>query len=92
MEQDWPQIDMDYNLELVCKVNHQEWCSVKIPRHQLDQLDQSTAMAIFEQQEAFIKHCSSRRVLKTDFRLYPGIQAALTLAVEEKNKLVAPAT
>ena len=88
MEQRWPQTDADYSLDLSCVVNDQECCLFKIPRSQLDQLDEITAFELLKKNENFIKYHGSSRVLKTSFLLYPGLQASLQLVTEQKKKQV----
>lgn len=86
MEQRWPEVDMDYELEFVVKINGQESFAVKMPRHQLDQLKKEDAMNLAQNHETFIKYHSKKNILKTSFELYHGIQATLSLEAESKKK------
>jgi len=75
LEQRWPEVDMDYELEFVVKINGQESFAVKMPRHQLDQLKKEDAMNLAQNHETFIKYHSKKNILKTSFELYHGIQS-----------------
>ena len=86
LQQKWPQVDPDYKLDLICKVNGQENGVVKMPRHQLDLLDAPTAIQLGQQHDNFVKYYSNRKILQSSFDLYPGIQATLNLVVEQKKK------
>ena len=86
LEQRWPEVDMDYELEFVVKINGQESFAVKMPRHQLDQLKKEDAMNLAQNHETFIKYHSKKNILKTSFELYHGIQATLSLEAESKKK------
>ena len=89
MEQRWPQVDSDYSLDLNCIVNTQECAIFKIPRSQLDQLDETTAFELLQKNDNFIKYYGGSKILKTSFLLYPGLQASLELVTEQKKKKVA---
>ena len=83
MEQKWPQVDMDYSLDLKCVVNHQDCgASIKMPRHQLDRLDEATALQLLKQNETFIKHHGSSPILNVTFDHYPGLSATITLVTD----------
>ena len=87
MEQRWPQVDMDYQVEFVFKVNGQDSFTVKMPRYQLDKLNEEDAMNLARNHEMFVKYHSNKDILKTNFVLYHGIQAILSVEAEKKIKV-----
>ena len=87
LEQQWPEVDMDYELEFVVKINGQESFAMKMPRHQLDQLERDDAMNLVRNHETFLKYHSKKNILKTSYELYEGIQATLSLEAESKKPL-----
>ena len=88
LEQRWPQVDSNYPLELSCIVNTQECCAFKIPRSQLDQLDETAALEFLQKNDIFIKYHGGSKILKKSFLLYPGLKATLELVTEQKKKNV----
>ncbi|XP_057371482.1 leucine--tRNA ligase, mitochondrial-like [Daphnia carinata] len=86
LEQSWPQVDYDYNLDLVCVVNNQQGCTIKLPRSQLDTLDEAMALRLLQQDHLFIKYNSAQKILSTKFDHYPGMDATLTVITEPKKK------
>lgn len=88
LEQRWPEIDRDYQLDLICKVNGQDCCVIKLPMTEFtpELLDQQRALQLFRQNESFLKYHSTRKVVRTEFDLCPGIQAMITLITEQKPK------
>lgn len=78
---------MDYELEFVVKINGQESFAMKMPRHQLDQLERDDAMNLARNHETFLKYHSKKNILKTSYELYEGIQATLSLEAESKKPL-----
>ncbi|XP_046634883.1 probable leucine--tRNA ligase, mitochondrial isoform X2 [Daphnia pulicaria] len=86
LEQNWPQVDMDYNLELNCVVNNQPACTIKIPRCELDMFNVSMALELLKQDELYIKYNGTQQILKTKFDHYPGLDATLHVITEPRKK------
>lgn len=82
----WPQVDNEYNLDLVCVVNNQENCKIKIPRSQLDTFNETMALDLLKQDLSFQKYHSEKKILKTVFDHYPGMDATLSVITEQKKK------
>ena len=88
LEQRWPEIDDNYKIELIGKVNGQDNCSFFMYKNELNQLDVSKAMELVQQSDNYIKYCSHKKVVRTTFDLYPGIQAILNIITEQVPKPV----
>lgn len=86
LEQQWPQVDNDYHLDLICNVNNQENCNIKIRRSELDQFDEKKALELVQKEASFIKYHSMKKILNIAFDHYPGMDATLNLFVEQKKK------
>jgi hypothetical protein len=86
LEQNWPQVDMDYNLELNCVVNNQPACTIKIPRCELDMFNVSMALELLKQDELYIKYNGTQQILKSKFDHYPGLDATLHVITEPRKK------
>ena len=86
LEQNWPEIDMDYKLELTCVVNNQECCTFKLPRREFDLLDETTSLKHLKGNEIFNKYNGGLRILSTKFEHIPGIYATLSVTTEPKKK------
>ena len=86
MEQKWPEIDQDYNLELVCIVNNQENGVFKLPRHKLDNLDEKMAMELLKQDPTYIKYHSAKPIIRIRYDHYPGMDCCLSVFTEQKKK------
>jgi len=86
LEQSWPQVDMDYTLDLNCVINNQQGCTIKIPRCELDKFNVSMALELLKQDELYIKYHGTKQILKTKFDHYPGVDATLHVITEPKKK------
>lgn len=86
LDQQWPQVDNEYNLDLVCVVNNQENCKIKIPRLQLDTLSETMALELLKQNPSFQKYYGEKKILKTTFDHHPGMDATLDVFIEQKKK------
>ena len=91
LEQRWPQVDMDYHLDLRCLVNNQECCEpIKMPRSKLDELDESSALKLLQESENYLKYYASCAILKTTFEHHHGLSSVIRLLVDETNKTKFP--
>jgi hypothetical protein len=67
-------------------VNNQQACTIKIPRCELDKFNVSKAVEFLKQEESYIKYNGTKRILKSKFDHYPGVDAALYVTTEPKKK------
>ena len=86
LEQSWPQVDMDYNLDLNCFINNQQVCTIKVPRCELDECNVSIAVQLLKQNESYVKYHRTKQILKTKFDHYPGVDATLYITTEQKEQ------
>lgn len=86
LEQKWPEVDNDYNLDLQCVVNNQQACTLKIPRWKLDSLDETLALTLLQQNEIYIKYYGTQKISNIKFDHYPGMDAILNVIMEPKQK------
>ncbi|XP_065076662.1 leucine--tRNA ligase, mitochondrial [Ochlerotatus camptorhynchus] len=85
-EQRWPTADEDYALDLTFKVNGFECCILKVPTRDLNQLTHQQSLDLAFQQEAVLSYIGQRKVRGTDFVLYPGCDAILSITLEQLSK------
>ncbi|XP_076272957.1 leucyl-tRNA synthetase, mitochondrial isoform X2 [Rhynchophorus ferrugineus] len=83
LEQDWPEIDADYELDLVCQVNGHENCVVKYKRAALDSLTKDEAVEVALRQSAVQKPLKLRNVLGADFTLHPGCGSTINILTDQ---------
>lgn len=86
LEQRWPEVDMEYKLDLSCVVNNQECCSYKFPRREFDLLDEATSLKFLTENEIYVKYNSGLKILSTKFEHLPGVYATLSVITEPKKK------
>ncbi|KXJ76256.1 hypothetical protein RP20_CCG010031 [Aedes albopictus] len=85
-EQSWPVVDEDYPLDLTFKVNGFECCILKIPTKDLNQLTHQQSLDLAFGQHAVLSYIGQRKVRHTDFVLYPGCDAILSITLEQLSK------
>lgn len=85
-EQRWPVVDEDYPLDLTLKVNGFECCVLKLPTRDLNQLTHQQSLEMALQQESVLNYMGLRKVRSTDFVLYPGCDAILSITLEQLTK------
>ncbi|XP_037939250.1 probable leucine--tRNA ligase, mitochondrial [Teleopsis dalmanni] len=94
LSQRWPEIDMDYKLDLTIKVNGFENCVMKIPRCHLDKLTSNDAMDIAFNTDSVTSYLIDKKIRNTNYVFYPGIDATLNIYVEKvkqtKQKSINP--
>ncbi|KAJ9592009.1 hypothetical protein L9F63_001448, partial [Diploptera punctata] len=88
LEQCWPHVDMNYNLELVCMINGKEKKSLRIPKHQLENLTHDDALEMVLSQEDLQKYMLGRKIVKTSFKLQPSFEAVINITTEKINKIM----
>ncbi|XP_054278785.1 probable leucine--tRNA ligase, mitochondrial isoform X2 [Macrosteles quadrilineatus] len=80
--QAWPQIDSDYELNLVCMVNGAVKDTLKIRKDQLDHLTVVSASQLALNSCEVKKYTDMSPVLDAHLKLYPGVHAMLDLQVD----------
>lgn len=82
LEQKWPEIDMDYEVDLTIKVNGVEACIIRIPRRNINDVTHNDALDLAFNSESVTKYVIHKKIRKTYFVLYPDIKALLNIYVE----------
>uniref|UniRef100_A0A1Q3F4U7 leucine--tRNA ligase n=1 Tax=Culex tarsalis TaxID=7177 RepID=A0A1Q3F4U7_CULTA len=85
-EQSWPVVDEEYGLDLTVKVNGFECCVLKIPNRELNQLTHEQSRELALKQDDVLSYIGLRKVRSTDFVLYPGCDAILSITLEQLSK------
>uniref|UniRef100_A0A8D8CCV3 leucine--tRNA ligase n=1 Tax=Culex pipiens TaxID=7175 RepID=A0A8D8CCV3_CULPI len=85
-EQRWPVVDEEYGLDLTFKVNGFECCVLKIPTRELNQLTHERSRELAFKQDDVLGYIGLRKVRATDFVLYPGCDAILSITLEQLSK------
>ncbi|XP_069681431.1 probable leucine--tRNA ligase, mitochondrial [Periplaneta americana] len=86
LQQMWPQVDMHYCLELVCTINGVEQKSIRIPRHQLENLTHDDALELALSHSNVQRYTSGRKIVNTSFRLQPSYEAIINITTEKIDK------
>lgn len=86
LEQKWPEVHEDYNLDFTIYVNGEEAKVLKVPRRSLDGMAEEKAMELAFADEDVIKAMNSNSLKHTRFRSYPGCQADLYVSVKRPPK------
>ncbi|CAG9796636.1 unnamed protein product [Diatraea saccharalis] len=86
LEQQWPKVDEQYNLSLLCKVDGADRCDLKINAAELIKLDLENALNIVVKEESVAKRIKSG-IFKTKYELYPGCRAILHIFTNRKLKM-----
>nr|XP_023028907.1 probable leucine--tRNA ligase, mitochondrial [Leptinotarsa decemlineata] len=81
-DQKWPQIDLDYKLDLVCQVNGFENSVVKIPRRDLDKLSKDEAIRIALGQKEVQNTLTTRNVLDICYTMYDGCEGVVNILTD----------
>lgn len=83
LSQMWPEIDQNYQLDLVIKVNGFENCCIKIPRSHIDRVTHNDALDIAFNTDSVTSYLIDKKIRSTNFVLYPGIEAILNIYVDK---------
>lgn len=86
LEQKWPEVDMEYNLDFTIYVNGEETKVLKVARKLLDELGKEEALKEALVQEEVIKAMNSNALKYARFKSFPGCQADLYIAVTRPFK------
>lgn len=88
LEQDWPEVDMNYNLDLVCQVNGEENAIVKIPRKNIELLTMDEAVEIaLKQNEVKEVLSDDRTIVKMSYNVYKGYDRVINIVTTSSKKI-----
>lgn len=77
-EQSWPEVDQNYELDLICNVNGEE-IIVKVERQYLDGMDEETAVEYAFEEESISSRINRESTTVTSYNVDPGFRATITL-------------
>lgn len=83
LEQKWPETDYNYNLEILCQVNNNDKCEIKVQRNVLDQMTLKEALDMANNESFMQEIISNKKILDTSFELYKGIKGVLNITIEK---------
>lgn len=86
LEQKWPEVNMDYNLDFTIYVNGEETKVLKVPRRTLDGMSEEKALELALADDDVVKAINSNSLKHTRFKLYPGCQADFYVSVKRPPK------
>ncbi|XP_060803565.1 leucine--tRNA ligase, mitochondrial isoform X2 [Amyelois transitella] len=89
LEQKWPEVDDDYKLSLLCKVDGADRCDLKIEASHLKNLSQEDALHLAINEEPVAKRLKSG-ILRVQYELYPGCRAILSIFTNKNVKKTKP--
>ncbi|KPJ16720.1 putative leucyl-tRNA synthetase, mitochondrial [Papilio machaon] len=90
LEQQWPQVDNNFELSFLCKVDGADRCDLKIRADELSKINQERALQIMLEQEPVAKRIA-RGIVNTKYELFPNCRAILYgLILSEKSKIKQP--
>ncbi|XP_071089905.1 probable leucine--tRNA ligase, mitochondrial [Haliotis cracherodii] len=91
LDQVWPDVDQDYPLPLVIKINGQESSQVFVARQQLEALTLEAAHDLARTNPVYQEYCEGRELEDVQYRMEPGYEAVIDFSVpssgEKKEKL-----
>uniref|UniRef100_A0A2A4JI67 leucine--tRNA ligase n=1 Tax=Heliothis virescens TaxID=7102 RepID=A0A2A4JI67_HELVI len=87
LEQTWPQVDDQYELSFLCKVDGADRCELKIKASELLNLDHEKALQMMLNEESVQKRLKSD-IHKTKFELFPYCRAILHIYPKKQSKQI----
>ncbi|KAK9878828.1 hypothetical protein WA026_003663 [Henosepilachna vigintioctopunctata] len=86
LEQKWPETDLHYKLELLCKVNGTDKCKIKLQRSILDQLTLEPALELAKKENSLADTFSTRKILGTNLTIHKGTIGILNLIAKNQKE------
>nr|XP_031829558.1 probable leucine--tRNA ligase, mitochondrial [Nomia melanderi] len=81
MEQSWPEIDMDYNMNLISTVNDKPLKNFKIPKHKLDKMSVEDALNILTNDPDVIRRLKNKPIVQTKFLSKVGYDTRINIVL-----------
>ncbi|KRT79234.1 tRNA synthetase, partial [Oryctes borbonicus] len=89
LQQKWPDVDYNYNLELVCQVNGCDNAAIKYPRKDIEVLSKEDALRIALEQNEVQQLLKTRTILDVKYAIHYGYENVLNILTDQpppKNK------
>lgn len=83
MGQNWPEVDMNYELDLICQINGHENAAVKFPRKDIELLKKEEALRIALDQEKVQQVLRTRTILDVKYNVYSGYENVLNIVTTQ---------
>ncbi|KAM7296984.1 putative leucine--tRNA ligase, mitochondrial [Ixodes scapularis] len=84
MEQSWPEVDMDYNLDFLVKANDMDLLRIQLPRHRHDALTKETAYQMAIESESLRHRLQKWPKFQVVFDHQPSYKAELRFISQGK--------
>ncbi|XP_055690278.1 leucine--tRNA ligase, mitochondrial [Lutzomyia longipalpis] len=85
LQQKWPEVDQEYELGLVVKVNGLELATEKFPRKILDRMSKEEATQVALRQPKVIRFIKEKKIFSTEVVFYPGCRVVANMIVERSS-------
>jgi len=85
-EQKWPEVDQNYNCDLICKIRGKEVCVAKVERQYLDSLDKTVALEIALDQPEVKKLVGDKKAEVSYLSVDPGFRATVVIKISKDDK------
>ncbi|XP_064604545.1 probable leucine--tRNA ligase, mitochondrial [Liolophura sinensis] len=85
LEQNWPEVDLDYRLPFSVKVNHQTSLTLKLPRGQLEALTPETALDLIKGEHVYRDYIQPCEISSLVLNLKPSYSSELWITLPEKS-------
>lgn len=89
LEQSWPEVDLDYCLDLVCQTNGCENAIIKVPRKELEQMSYDTAVNLAMNESEVQKFLVDREIDEIKFEIYEGYEGVVNIITKRKKEVLA---
>ncbi|KAK4873218.1 hypothetical protein RN001_015247 [Aquatica leii] len=83
-EQKWPEVDNDYQLDLVYQVNGTELGVVKIPRSKLERMTEEDVLKVALQQKEVKKSLQTKEMVDYTYNFYTGYEGVVNIVSGKK--------
>ncbi|XP_076391227.1 leucyl-tRNA synthetase, mitochondrial isoform X2 [Megachile rotundata] len=89
MEQNWPEIDMEYNMEMKISINGICYKKMKIPRYKLEKLQIDAAFDLAVNEPSIQKRLKNRKIVDTKFFSRVGCDATMNILTKKCTESLA---
>ncbi|KAL6422541.1 hypothetical protein ACFW04_010651 [Cataglyphis niger] len=86
LEQKWPDIDMNYKLELNVYMNKRQFLKLKFPRYILDKMTAEMALEDVILHPYYKKICDDKNIVDINLESEKGCDASLYITMEKQKK------
>lgn len=88
LEQSWPEVDMNYCLDLLIQTNGIDNALIKMPRRDLEQIQYDSVVKLALEQSKVQKQLLKRDITEIKFNIYVGYQGIVNIITRDKPEEV----